>query len=66
MQDEHQEAVVELRALRSSATRVQDMVLRGSNEMYSLAVSLSLAVDLIEGHVNATTANRVCWGPDWC
>jgi hypothetical protein len=30
MQEEHREAVVELRALRSSATQVWDLVLRGS------------------------------------
>jgi hypothetical protein len=62
MQDEHQEAVVKLKALQNSATRVWDLVLKGSDEASSLAVSLSLATDLIEGHVNATATSGVHWG----
>jgi hypothetical protein len=55
MQDEH-------RALQNSTTRVWDLVLKGSNEASSLAVSLSSATDLIEGCVNVEAANGVYWG----
>jgi hypothetical protein len=65
MQDEHREAVVELRVLWSSTTQVWDLVLKGSNEMSSLAASLSSTADLIEGRVDATTTNGVHWGPGW-
>jgi hypothetical protein len=62
MQDEHRVAVIELRALQSSAARVQDLVLKGSDEASSLAASLSSAADLIEGRVQAAAANGVHWG----
>jgi hypothetical protein len=62
MQDEHWEVVVELRALQRSTTHVQDLVLKGSDKTSSLAVSLSLAVDLIEGHINDVAANKVGGG----
>jgi hypothetical protein len=52
MRDEHQ-------ALRSSATRVRDMVVEGSDETFSLVVALSSIADQIEGYVDATTANGV-------
>jgi hypothetical protein len=55
MQDEHW-------ALQDSAARVQDMVLEGSNKISSLAASLSSAVDLIEGRVDAVVTNGVHWG----
>jgi hypothetical protein len=57
--------VVELRALWSSATRIWDLVLKGSDITSSLVVSLSTVADLIEGHVDATAANGVHWGPGW-
>jgi hypothetical protein len=62
MQDEHQEVVIELRALRSSATWVWELVLKESDEASSLLVSLSSAADLIEGRVDAVAANEVRWG----
>jgi hypothetical protein len=62
MQDEHREVVVKLRALRSSVARVWDLVLKRFDKTSSLAVSLSSATDLIEGHVNAAAANEAHWG----
>jgi hypothetical protein len=56
----------ELKALWSSATWVQDLVLGGSNGTPPLAASVSSATDLIEGHVDAMTKNGVLWGPSWC
>jgi hypothetical protein len=52
MQDEH-------RALQNSVTRVQDLVLKRSDEAFSLVVALSLTADLIEDHVDAVAANGV-------
>jgi hypothetical protein len=40
-------------------------VLKGSDKTSSLAVSLSLAVDLIEGHINDVAANKVGGGLVW-
>jgi hypothetical protein len=37
------------------------MVLKWSDEVSSLAASMSLVVDLIEGHINAVAANVVYW-----
>jgi hypothetical protein len=37
-------------------------VLKGSNEMSSLAKSLSSVMDLIEGCINAAATNEVHWG----
>jgi hypothetical protein len=48
--------------MRSFAARVRDLVLKGSNETSSLAASLSLTEDLIEGHVDFVAANGVHWG----
>jgi hypothetical protein len=62
MQEEHWEAVIELRALRSSTARVRDLMLKGSDRASSLAASLSLATDLIECRVNAAATNGVYWG----
>jgi hypothetical protein len=57
MQDEYQDEY--------QATRVWDMVVEGSSEAPSLPVALSSVVDLIEGRVDAATANRVLWGGNW-
>jgi hypothetical protein len=46
-------------ARRSFAAQVQDLVLRGSDGMPSLATSLSSVADLIKGRVDAATANGV-------
>jgi hypothetical protein len=53
---------VELEALRTSTTWVQDMVLDGADESSSLAASLSTAAELLECCASATTANGVHWG----
>jgi hypothetical protein len=52
MQDGHQ-------ALWSSAVWVWDQVREGFGEEPSLAVALSSAADLIEGHIDAAAANEV-------
>jgi hypothetical protein len=62
MQDEHQEAVIELRALWSSTTQVRDLVLKRSHETSSLAVSLSWTADQVEDRVDTAATNRVHWG----
>jgi hypothetical protein len=62
MHEEHREAIIELRALQSSTTRVRHLVLRGSDETSSLATSLSSAADLIEGRINVAATNGVHWG----
>jgi hypothetical protein len=59
MQDDHREAVVELRALLSSTVQVQDLVLYKSDEASSLAASLSSAANLIKGCVDAAATNGV-------
>jgi hypothetical protein len=53
----------ELQALRSSATRIWDLVLERSDEMPSLAVALSSTVERIEGRVDAAATNGVHWEP---
>jgi hypothetical protein len=57
MQDEHQEEAIELRALQSSTTRVQDLAPKGYDETSSQAALLSSIVDLLEGHVDAAASN---------
>jgi hypothetical protein len=52
----------ELETLRTSAARFRDLVLYGADELSFLVASLSTAVELLEGHINAVAANRVCWG----
>jgi hypothetical protein len=61
MQEEHWEVVVELEALWSSTSRVQDLVLRRFDEMSSLVALLTSAVDLIEGCIDFVSTNRICW-----
>jgi hypothetical protein len=56
------EADPELEALRTSGTRVRDLVLDRVDEPSSLATSLSRAVELLEGWVDAAAANGVYWG----
>jgi hypothetical protein len=51
--------VAKLEALRTSAARVQDLVLDVVDGLSSLAVSLSTAVQQLEGRVDATTNNGV-------
>jgi hypothetical protein len=49
----------ELQALRSSATRIWDLVLERSDETPSLVVALSSIVKQIEGRIDATAINGV-------
>jgi hypothetical protein len=53
---------VELEALWTLATWFKDFVLDQAEGPSSLAASLSTAVELLEGWVNATAVNGVCWG----
>jgi hypothetical protein len=50
-----------MRALQSSATRVWDLVLKRSDEMSLPAMSLSLAMDQVKGHINTMAANGFHW-----
>jgi hypothetical protein len=56
------EADAELEALRASAAQVQNSVLGNVDGPSSLAVSLSMAVELFEGRIDSATTNRVRWG----
>jgi hypothetical protein len=47
----------ELEALRTSAARVQDLVLDNIDGPSSLAMSLSMVAELLEGQINVTSAN---------
>jgi hypothetical protein len=51
-----------LEALWTSVARVWDLVLDNIDGPSSLAVSLSMVAELLEGQIDATTANGVCWG----
>jgi hypothetical protein len=57
-----QEADTKLEALRTSAARVWDLVLDDADGSSSLDVSLSIVVELLEGRIDSTAANGVCWG----
>jgi hypothetical protein len=48
--------------LRPSAAQVWDFVLDRADGPSSLAASLSPAAELLEGHIDTTTTNRVRWG----
>jgi hypothetical protein len=47
----------ELEALQTSAARVQDLVLDNIDGPSSLATSLSMVAELLEGQIDVTTAN---------
>jgi hypothetical protein len=48
--------------MRTSATQVRNLVLDRADRLSSLAASLSMVVDLLEGRVDAAAANGVCCG----
>jgi hypothetical protein len=58
--DEWREADAELEALQTSAARVQGLVLDNIDGLSSLAASLSMVVELLEGQIDTTTTNGVC------
>jgi hypothetical protein len=60
--DEWREADAELEALQTSAARVQGLVLDNIDGLSSLAASLSTVVELLDGQIDTTTTNGVCWG----
>jgi hypothetical protein len=55
------EADAELEALRTSATQVRDLVLGSTNRLSSLAMSMSVPVELLEGRIDAIAANGARW-----
>jgi hypothetical protein len=60
------QADAELEALRTSATRVRDLVLGGTNGPSSRATSMSAIAEQLEGRINAATANGARWGLVLC
>jgi hypothetical protein len=56
------EADAKLEALWTSATRVWDLVLSNANGLSSLAASMSIATELLEGQIDGATTNKVRWG----
>jgi hypothetical protein len=56
------EAVAELEALRTSAARVPDLVLDNTDGPSSLPASKLAVVELLEGRIDAATANGFRWG----
>jgi hypothetical protein len=52
----------ELGTLWTLASRVRDLVLDDANRPSSLTVSLSMVAELLEGRIDTTVANGVCWG----
>jgi hypothetical protein len=55
------EVDVELEALRTLVTRVRDLVLDNADGPSSLAASMSIAVELLEGRIDAAAADGVRW-----
>jgi hypothetical protein len=56
------EVDTELKALWCSAAWVQELVLDNADGPSSLVASLALAVELLEGRVDAMATNGVRWG----
>jgi hypothetical protein len=52
----------ELEALWTLAARIRDLVLGNVDGPSSLAVSLSLVEELLEGGIDTVATNGVCWG----
>jgi hypothetical protein len=57
-----QEVDVVLEALWTLAVCVQNFMLGSVNGPSSLVASMSVAAGLLEGPIDATVANGVCWG----
>jgi hypothetical protein len=56
------EAEVELEDLRSSTTRVRDLVLSDIGGSSLMVASMSALTEKLEGQIDAATANGVHWG----
>jgi hypothetical protein len=56
------EADAELEALWTSAARVQDFVLGSADGLSSLAASMSMSVELLEGQIDVVAAKGFCCG----
>jgi hypothetical protein len=54
------EADAELEALRTLTVQIRDLVLDTADGLSCLAASMSTVVELLEGHIDAATANGVC------
>jgi hypothetical protein len=52
----------ELEALRTSVACVWDLVLGNTDGSSSRAASLTMVAELLEGWIDTTAANGVCWG----
>jgi hypothetical protein len=57
----HREANAELEALWNSTSRVRGLVLGRSIRMSSLSMTVSSAMELIEGHIDIVADNGVWW-----
>jgi hypothetical protein len=57
------EADAELEDLRSSAARVQDVVLGDVGGSSLMSVSISAVMERLEGWIDGVVANGVCWDP---
>jgi hypothetical protein len=55
-------AEVELEALWSSTAWVQDLVLGNVGGSSSVSMSMYTVAEWLEGRIDATAANGVCWG----
>jgi hypothetical protein len=51
-----------MEALRTPATHLQDLVLDNIDGSSSLAVSMSVGVELLDSQIDVAAANGVCWG----
>jgi hypothetical protein len=56
------EADTELDTLWTSSTWIRDFMLDGADGPSSLVASLSMVVELLEGHIDAAATNGVRWG----
>jgi hypothetical protein len=55
-------ADAEMEALQTSAVHFQDLVLGGADRPSSLAMSMPVAMELLEGWIDTVAANGVYWG----
>jgi hypothetical protein len=60
------EADAKLKALRTSASQVWDMVLSGIDGPSSVAIAVSAAAELLKGQIDNAAASGVCWGLILC
>jgi hypothetical protein len=56
------EVDAELEALLTAAARVRDLVLGNADGLSSMAASMSMVVELLEGRIDTAATNTVRWG----